>query len=285
VNPFGILYNPASIGMVLRRINDGELVTEDELVFQDGLYHSFFHHGSFSNADKNECLSGINKALKTASDDLHCTDTLLITFGTSYVFKYLPANRIVANCHKFPASDFERYRLTVDEIVDDWAMLIQKLRKENSKLHVVFTVSPIRHRKDRAHDNQLSKAVLLLAIDRLQKQVENTCYFPSYELLLDDLRDYRFYGEDMLHPNAIAIKYIWEAFCRACFDEHTLQIIKEWSSIGQALNHRPLNGETAQHKQFLKQTLLRLDVFQKKYPYFALENERKKLFSLFSPLL
>jgi hypothetical protein len=250
------------------------------LVYQNGLFHSFSHHGAFSNADKGKCLHDVNEALKTASADLHCTDTLLITFGTSYVFKYIPTNSVVANCHKFPASNFERYRLTVEGIVDDWSSLIRKLRTSNPALSVVLTISPIRHWKDGAHDNQLSKAILLLAIDELQQQVEKTYYFPSYELLLDDLRDYRFYREDMLHPNATAIKYIWEAFRKTYFDKHTEQIIDEWNSIAQALNHRPLNSKTEQHKQFLNQTLLSLDAFQKKYPYFALENERNNLLSL-----
>ncbi|MDR1809400.1 MAG: GSCFA domain-containing protein [Prevotella sp.] len=276
INPFGILYNPASVSMALNRINDGKLFSEDELVYQNGLYHSFQHHGAFSNADKDKCLSGINEALKTASESLLRADTLLLTFGTAHVFRYIPTNAVVANCHKFPASDFKRSRLTIDEITDDWTALIRKLREQNPRLNVLFTVSPIRHLKDGAHGNQLSKAVLLLAIERLQQQVERTYYFPSYELLLDDLRDYRFYGEDMLHPNATAVKYIWDAFCKACFDEPTMQIINEWSGIRQALNHRPLNGETEQHKQFLKQTLLRLDAFRKKYPYFASEIERGK---------
>jgi hypothetical protein len=279
VNPFGILYNPASIGTTLRRINDGTLFTEDELIFRDGLYHSFFHHGAFSNTNKVDCLSAINEALRIATGNLHRADTLLITFGTSYVFKYLLSNSIVANCHKFPASDFERFRLTTDEIVNDWILLIQQLRQKNPSLNVLFTVSPIRHRKDGAHNNQLSKAILLLSIDELRHRIERIGYFPSYELLLDDLRDYRFYDEDMLHPNATAINYIWDAFSKTYFDEHTLQICKEWNSIAQALNHRPLNGVTEQYKQFLKQTLLRLDVLQKKYPYFALENERNKIIS------
>ncbi|GAB6011687.1 GSCFA domain-containing protein [Viscerimonas tarda] len=277
VNPFGMLYNPASIAMSLHRIQDGKLFSEDELVYHNDLFHSFFHHGDFSDADKGACLAKLNESLKTASEDLHHADTLLITFGTSYVFKQRASNSIVSNCHKFPATDFERYRLTVSDIVADWSSLIQKLREDNPALNVLFTVSPIRHWKDGAHDNQLSKAILLLAIDEIQKQFENCYYFPSYELVLDDLRDYRFYAEDMVHPNALAEAYIWEAFAKAFFDSDTAQVIKAWSNLKQAINHRPFNPGTAVHQQFLRQTLLKFNSFQQKYPYFELGNEKKFL--------
>ena len=277
VNPFGILYNPASVSMVLHRIFDCEPFLAEDLIYNEGLYHSFFHHGVFSNADKDKCLSGINESLKAASEDLHKTNTLLITFGTSYVFRNVASANIVANCHKLPALSFDQYRLSVADIVNDWSLLIEKLRTNNPNLNILFTVSPIRHWKDGAHENQLSKAILLLAIDELQKKFAQVYYFPSYELLLDELRDYRFYAEDMIHPSDVAVKYIWETFGENFFNDETKQIIKEWNSIKSAINHKPFNSETEIHKQFLRQTLLRIEFFRQKYTYIRIENEKAAL--------
>jgi hypothetical protein len=273
VNPFGVLYNPVSVATAIRRIHSRRTVAETELVYRDGLFHSFYYHGAFSNAGKNECLADMNNALHAAAEKLSQTDTLLVTFGTSYVFKRRDTGEVVANCHKFPDSEFERYRLTTDEIVEDWSALIRQLREDNPSVRLLFTISPVRHLKDGAHGNQLSKAVLLLAVEALQRQFADVYYFPSYELLLDDLRDYRFYADDMLHPSEAALKYIWKAFGNAFFDGGTNQLLQEWTGIKQAIAHRPFNGGTNGHKQFLKQTLLRITAFRKKYPYFAMDNE------------
>jgi len=274
VNPFGILYNPASIAKVLLRLHNKIHFTQEELFLHDGLCHSFLHHGDFSNPIKEECLANINQEYEKAAANLFQTDTLIITFGTAYVFENRKTSEVVANCHKLPASQFSRSRLTVKQIVTEWTELIRVLRSDNPDLNLLFTVSPIRHWKDGAHENQLSKATLLLAIDEICRNHNNIYYFPSYELMLDDLRDYRFYAEDMIHPNDTAVKYIWDAFKDTFFDSQTENIIKEWQHIKLAVSHRPFNPDTAEHKQFLRQTLLKLDAFCEKYPYFDCSKEK-----------
>lgn len=276
-NPFGILYNPKSISQAINRIIEGKTFAEDEIIYHNGVYHSLWHHGDFSSTDRFTCINKINNSLTTATNSINRANILIITFGTAYIFRSRKFDMIVGNCHKLPASDFDRYRLDIHSIVEDWNILIKRLREINPSLKIIFTVSPIRHLKDGAHDNQLSKSTLLLAIDQLARDNEGTFYFPSYEIVLDELRDYRFYNEDMTHPTPFAIKYIWQRFSETFFNEKTSQIIKEWVKIKNALNHRAINVDSAEHKDFLKQTLLKLQSFNKKYPYICCEKEITKL--------
>lgn len=277
INPFGILYNPASIAKAISLGVNEKAFTAEDIFFHQGLYHSFMHHGDFSRIDENELLSNINCSLSNFRNNLPSYDVMFVTFGTSYVFIDNKTNDVVANCHKLPADNFLRRRLDVDEIVDIWKETINSLRGINPDLKIVFTVSPIRHWKDGVHDNQLSKATLLLSIEKIQSQFDNIIYFPSYELVLDDLRDYRFYAEDMIHPNDIAINYIWEKFEKMFFDEETLQIADKWSKIRKAISHKPFNEDTLEYQHFLKQTLLKIKDFSAKYPYIYSENERQTL--------
>ncbi|MDR0824777.1 MAG: GSCFA domain-containing protein [Prevotella sp.] len=273
LNPFGILYNPQSISRALRMLIERKEFTEKDIFEYKGLYHSFWHHGSFSDTDMNKCLAKINTELIRSADDLRKADILFITFGTAYVFFSKEQNMVVGNCHKLPASAFDRFRMSVDDIVNEWTLLIGALREMNPLLRIIFTVSPIRHLKDGAHENQLSKSTLLLAIDEIIQSGEGTRYFPSYEIVMDELRDYRFYNEDMVHPDSVAIKYIWERFSEAYFDTETHPIIDEWRKLRQALNHRPINSDSEDYKHFLRQTLLKLKTFNKKYPYICCTDE------------
>ena len=179
VNPFGILYNPASIAEVLKRLSEYSPFVEESLFMHGGLYHSPLHHSMLSGPNVKECLSKINETYQKAHNDFHSADTIIITFGTAYVFTNKETGEIVANCHKLPASRFNRYKLSVEQITSQWKLLISELRSVNPQLKFLFTVSPIRHWKDGAHDNQLSKATLLLAIDEFQKEMEDIFYFPS----------------------------------------------------------------------------------------------------------
>lgn len=268
VNPFGVLYNPVSIGQSIRYLLSEKIFTDNDVFFQQGVYRSYNHHSDFCETNQTHFLESINLSRKKASDDLLSADTLLVTFGTSYVYRLKATGNIVANCHKSVASDFNRYRLSVSEIVSDWTTLTDDLLKVNPHLKILFTVSPIRHWKDGAHNNQLSKSVLLLAIDELQQSYPHSVfYFPSYEILLDELRDYRFYADDMIHPGDTAIRYIWDVFTDTFFDDTTKQINKQWQNIQKAIQHRPFNEDTAEHQQFLRQTLLKLLSFREKYPY------------------
>jgi len=248
-------------------------ITEADIIQNGGLYHSFYHHSTFSCSDKNALLEKIDSSRKTAAEDLKNADVLLITFGTAYIYKYNHTRKIVSNCHKVPASSFSHYRLQVSEVVEEWNILIKKIKAVNPAVKILFTVSPIRHWKDGAHNNQLSKSVLLLAIEEIMKGNENTYYFPSYEILLDELRDYRFYADDMLHPSELAIRYIWGVFEDTYFDVETKKINKQWQNILRAIHHRPFNPDTPEHKQFLIQTLLKLKELQNNYPNFDCEKE------------
>lgn len=277
VNPFGILYNPLSVSSVIRRIIKGTAFSEKNLQLYNGIYSSFMHHGDFSALTSEGSLSKINTSLESATKALQRMDTLIVTFGTAYAYKLKATGEVVSNCHKFSSSDFDRSRLSVNEIADDWSNLITELKETNPSLNILFTVSPIRHWKDGAHENQLSKSVLLLAIDELSRKFDNVHYFASYEILMDDLRDYRFYADDMIHPSQTAITYIWDLFSKTYFDEKTRAIIRLWQGIRLALEHRPFNRESESHKQFLRQTLLKLEAFQNNYPYLDCTNEVQQL--------
>jgi len=249
LNPFGIVYHPAPVAKNLKRIVAGNPYTTDELQQYNELWCSFDHHGRFSHPNASMCLEQINSELKQAYNQLVSAEWLFITFGTAWAYRLKNSRHVVANCHKFPASDFERIRFSVDEIYDVWAETITQLRQFNPKIKIVFTVSPIRHLRDGAHENQLSKSTLLLAVDRLNREVDNTGYFPAYEIVLDDLRDYRFYNEDMAHPNSVAIDYIWKRFCESYMTEKTLQTVKTVEDVVQAAAHRPIH-RTSEGRRF-----------------------------------
>lgn len=274
VNPFGILYNPLSVTEALRRIITGTAYAAADLFQDKGYYHSYMHHGSFSTNSEDETLMRINTRLQEAHAALPKLNHLLITFGTSWVYTLRETGKIVSNCHKQPAFTFERRRLGVDEIVGCYKKLIEQLREQAPHCKVLFTVSPIRHVKDGLHENQLSKATLLLAIDELCRcYPEQACYFPSYEIVLDELRDYRFYADDMLHPSSLAIDYIWQRFGEACFTKQTKSVIKACEEIAKALAHRPFNEESDAHKRFLEQIVLKIKQLKEKYPNLDFDNE------------
>lgn len=277
LNPFGVLYNPISIAKAIDLLIEKKEFTENDLFFDKGQYHSFYHHSDFSDTDKTKCLNKINASLQQASQQIYEADLLSITFGTAYVYQYKETKEVVGNCHKLPTSAFERYRLSVDEITDRWIKIIDKLKSINQGLSIIFTVSPIRHLRDGMHDNLLSKATLLLAVDEIRKKSESTEYFPSYEIMLDDLRDYRFYAQDMVHPSEIAIDYIWNIFEQTYFNNETQNIIGDWQKLKKAIDHRPFNQGSPEHIYFLKQTLLKVESFSTKYPFICLNSEIDRL--------
>ena len=201
-NPFGTLYNPLSIAQALT------MTEQPELVEHEGLWHSMSHHGSFSRADKSEAESAVKASIETMQKALQEASVVIVTFGTAWVYEMkdertkMKGKRIVGNCHKLPESCFTRRRLTVEEIVEAWKPILAQYPDK----HWLFTVSPIRHIRDGLHENQLSKATLLQAVEQLGD------YYPSYEIMLDELRDYRFYADDLVHPSSLAVNYIWERF-------------------------------------------------------------------------
>ncbi len=274
INPFGILYNPSSISEALWKLLNGEPYCQDDLFFYQESWHSFMHHGSFSAHTAEEALEKMNKRFGEAQDVLPYLDWLMLTLGTSYVYVSKESGKVVSNCHKLPESHFERRRLSVEEIVEAYTPLIQALRTLNPKLKMLLTVSPIRHLRDGLHANQLSKSVLLLAIERLQQAFpECVFYFPSYEILIDELRDYRFYADDMSHPSSLSISYLWECFSQTFFSEATMQTMAEVEAIRRDLSHKPFRPESEAYKNFLGQIVLKIKRLKEKYPYLDFQNE------------
>lgn len=280
VNPFGILYNPISIANSLEMVLNGKKFTEKDLFFSNGLYNSFSHHSRFSGSDPAEILARINKKAEEAYEILKNCHHLFITFGTSWVFKHKISGSVVSNCHKLPASTFLRYRLSVTQITETWIPLIEAIQKLNPDLHLVFTVSPIRHLKDGAHENQLSKSTLLMATDELVTRYGNELitYFPSYEFVLDELRDYRFYGADMTHLSDVAVDLIRERFTAAILDQEATTISEEFEKILQSLRHRPINVMSTDYVSFIESQIEKTHQFQKKYPFVDVQLAVKKLY-------
>jgi len=274
LNPFGVLYNPASVGTALHRLWQDQTFREEELVEHDGFYHSFSHHSSFSGTDPKSTLEKINKAFNQAVVDLKDATCLIITFGTSWVYTLPSTDQIVANCHKMPEENFLRRRLTVHEIEYFYIELLEMLFQKKPDLKVLFTVSPIRHLKDGVHENTLSKATLHLAIEDLCESFDHVFYFPAYELLMDDLRDYRFYAEDMVHPSAIAQRYIWDYFSDTCFTKSTKEIVHQVQQIRKAMEHKPFHPEDEAYKRFAKKNIAILELLAAKAPEIDLNEER-----------
>lgn len=236
-NPFGTLYNPLSIAQAM------QMKELPELVQHDGLWHSMAHHGSFSRADKSEAELAIRQSIETMQQAIQEATVVIVTFGTAWIYELkneglqVTGCRVVGNCHKLPESCFKRRRLTEEEIVAAWQPILQQYPDK----HWLFTVSPIRHIKDGLHENQLSKATLLLAIEELRTQHPEVSYFPSYEILLDELRDYRFFADDLVHPSSLAVNYIWERFVATfCSPQTQNEMVLEHKRWKQS-QHIPLH--------------------------------------------
>ena len=282
VNPYGVLYNPLSIAEALTRLIEQRPFTEEELhEFPDGGWNTWLHHSRYSHPDKQEALTTINAAMERAWHQLADADMLIITLGTAWVYKLADTDMVVGNCHKVPERKFIRQRLQVEEIVETLGTVIQRISDINPKLKVLFTVSPVRHLKDGLHGNQLSKSTLLLATDMLCQMHPNQChYFPAYEIVMDELRDYRFYAEDMAHPSTQAINYVWECFVEHCLDSEAQAFMLQWEKIVRAMNHRPFNPQSEQYRQFIKQTIANIEGFKKSTPYLEVQEEIDWCYSL-----
>ncbi len=249
-NPYGVLFNPASIANTLLRLLGDDLYVP-VLHEYNGLYYSFDHHGKWSGEDPETLTQQLVDLESEARTFLSSARHLFITFGTSWVFER--EGNIVANCHKFPASEFTRRKLSIDEIVSLWSQVIEQVGEQKS---YTFTVSPIRHLKDTLHGNQLSKSTLLLAIDELQRRYpDRVQYLPVYELFMDDLRDYRFYADDLVHPSTMAIEMVKELFTECAMTPRLRQYMHDAAPIVRALQHRPSDPESPQYQAFLAETL------------------------------
>ncbi|MBR5893576.1 MAG: GSCFA domain-containing protein [Bacteroidaceae bacterium] len=276
VNPFGVLYNPFSIAAALRRIVSGEPYgsSSPEFFEYNGCWHSMMHHSAFSRGSREEAVEAANGRLLAAHRRFGELDVLMLTFGTAYVYRSAADGSVVGNCHKLPQKMFVRELLTVDAIVGEMSTVIGQMLAARPTLKILLTVSPIRHLRDGAHDNQISKATLLLAVEELRRRFPgNTFYFPSYEIVLDELRDYRFFADDMVHPSTVAVEYLWECFAECYFDTGTKRLNDAVDGIMRALAHRPADAASERHKAFLQKTVEKMVALKKENPVLDFEKE------------
>jgi GSCFA family len=261
LNPFGILFNPISMAHGLEMLKNKPILTENDLFFQNNLWQSDAFHGRFSKPNLEETLFGMRQSIELGHDFKQKANRWLLTFGTSAVFVKKSNQQIVANCHKLPADLFQRKRLSIPEIVDAFAPILETQVAQIADFQTIITVSPIRHLRDGFVENQRSKAVLVLAVEALTRLYDFVHYFPAYELLLDDLRDYRFYEADMIHPNSQSIDYIFDFFVKTFMNDQTQVILKAVEKYRQRVEHRAFNVESADYQQFrLKTEFLRKDL-------------------------
>jgi hypothetical protein len=267
VNPFGVIYNPFSIAKSIGALIDKKKYLPEDLGFHDGLWFSFDHYTKFSDPDREVATEKINQAFQEAKELFRRAGHLILTFGSAFIYELRETGKVVNNCHKLPASQFSRRLLTVEEIVQHYQALVDRILHFNPEIKIILTVSPVRHIRDGLSGNQRSKATLLLSTGKLEKLYPDTChYFPSYEIMMDDLRDYRYYGADMLHPNDQAIAYIWQHFMENCISEDAAAIIKRLDPLLKALGHRPLHTQTDQYKKFMEQTAGKIGEMKKEFP-------------------
>lgn len=266
-NPFGILFHPKAIENLISRAINSKFYTEKELVYNNERWHCFDAHSSLSASDKKTLLDNLNLALKNTKSYLENASHILITLGTSWVYRYLENDCIVANCHKIPQKKFSKDLLSVDEITSTLKKITSLIKSINKNANIIFTVSPVRHLKDGFVENNRSKAHLISAVHATVNSDMNSYYFPSYEIVVDELRDYRFYNEDMIHPNNIAINYIWEKFTATWFSEDSKPIMKDVETIQRGIAHRPFNEASEEHQKFLKNLQLKKAQLTKKLPF------------------
>lgn len=271
-NPNGILFNPVSITKSIKSYIDNKQYSEADLFYQNECWNSWEHHSRFSNPDKEKCLAKINESQTEAYEFLKNADWLLITLGSAFVYQ-LTNNNVVANCHKVPTDKFTKRLLSIEETSYALQKMIDKAIAFNPGLNIIFTISPVRHLRDGFIENNRSKATLIHAVHQLVEKNEACYYFPAYELIIDDLRDYRFFAEDMVHPNYAATNYVWEKFIATCIDEPSQQLMKEIAVIAAAKNHKPFNPTSEQHKKFLQTNLEKVKKLQLQFPYINFKEE------------
>lgn len=272
-NPHGILFNPLSVADSLERYVSGTEYAENDLFYLNELWNSWAHHTRFSHTDKMQALHLINQSLQEASWCIKKAKWVIITLGSAFQYYLKENNRPVANNHRAPGQWFEKRLLSTDVIRQRLQQSMDHIIRINPAVHFLFTISPVRHIRDGVVDNNRSKARLIEAVHSLCENNEHAYYFPAYELVIDILRDYRFYDIDFVHPNYSATQYVWEWFVKACMNENTRQVMENVNSLVTAKKHRPRFPETAAHRKFLNNHLLKTQALMKEYPYLDLKEE------------
>jgi len=258
VNPFGILYNAHSIHKTLSLAALKHDVPEHTFLNRNGIFLNYDFHSELSSLDLSNLQKTLRNKIETAHDFLKKTQWLIITYGTSFVYERNDTNEIVANCHKMPQSMFKKEILTQKKILESFGNMYEDIKSANAKIQLILTVSPVRHLKETLELNSVSKSVLRVACHTIAEQHRDVEYFPSYEIMIDDLRDYRYYKEDMIHPSDVAEKYIWERFAQKYFDDPLKNFLSRWREIQMALAHKPFHPASQDHQKFLRETIKKL---------------------------
>lgn len=274
VNPFGTIYNPLSIGQMFDNIDSGKQYTEKDVFCDHGMWNCWDAHSSLSSRNKEECLANLNSAVSRTSEFLKKTDVAFITLGTAYVYFMKLGGMVVSNCHRQEASLFGRELISVEEAARALERVVGVLQKINPQIKVVFTVSPLRHLNDGAHGNNLSKSTLHLAVAQVEaKYPETVSYFPSYEIVMDELRDYRFYDSDMVHLSNVAEDYIFERMGKAYFDCRTLENVELVKKFMKATNHKVVDSDSPKNKAFAEKHIALAKTLMEQIPGLDLQKE------------
>ncbi len=269
-NPFGILFHPLAIEKLISKAVQKKLYSEEDIFFFNERWHCFDAHSALSDISKAKLLYKLNQGLKKGHQKIAQATHIILTLGTAWVYRKMETNTIVANCHKVPQKEFSKELLSVAEIQNSLENTIRSIQSENKEVQFILTVSPVRHLKDGFVENQRSKAHLITAIHQLigsSNFATHTSYFESYELMIDELRDYRFYASDMIHPNETAINYIWEKFSKVWIDQETYPVMEKVDNIQKGLEHRPFNPHSEQYRVFLKSLEKKIAYLQQEYPF------------------
>ncbi|POY38234.1 GSCFA domain-containing protein [Flavobacterium alvei] len=266
-NPVGILFHPLAIEKLIDFAVSGKQFCAEDVFFHNERWHCFDVHSDCSHSNKDELLLNLNTILESTRLQITESTHVIITYGTSWVYRNIATKEIVANCHKVPQKQFGKELLSVGAIEKSIQNTLDLIQKVNPKATIIFTVSPVRHLKDGFVENQQSKAHLITAIHTaINQQLSTNNYFPSYEIMMDELRDYRFYAEDMIHPSQVAIDYIWQRFSETSISEESLSVMKEVETIQKGLQHRPFNPNSESHQQFLSKLQDKMMQIQKQFP-------------------
>lgn len=267
-NPFGILFQPLAIENLFTRILTKKFFCDEDFLFHNELWKSLEIHSCFSNPEKETLINQINNRITSFESIISKATHIIITLGTSWAYREIASGIFVANCHKLPQNKFQKKLLSVETIVNSLLNTEKLIREKNPNVALLFTISPVRHIKDGIPENQLSKSTLFVALHQfLREKSENNYYFPSYEILIDELRDYRFYADDMLHPSSMAIQYIWERFLSVFVEEETKKIMNEVADIQSSLRHKPLFPTSSEYLKFRQNLDLKIKKLQEKNPF------------------
>lgn len=274
INPMGILYNPVSLQRALQRLSGDQPYTKADLFFHEGLWYSNDHHGRYAHPQWQEALANMQRDLQAGRHHLRRSSWLLLTLGTAFVWRQKDNRQVVANCHRRPPDQFDRERLDTHTIYQALATALRAARSVNPGIGIILTVSPVRYLRDGLIDSQRSKAALLLAVEQVERQFPSVFYFPAYEILIDELRDYRFYDRDGTHPADLAIDYIFQQFCQVLVAPNSREIMAEVDQIRSAARHRPLHPATPAHQNFLRKQLEKIAQMETKWPFLDFSKEK-----------